>query len=70
MNYVYGTGNDIVDQVGMIGLTGNIIPEAWYKTVISRNGKVNLLAVNILSEVVYWYRPTELRDETTGNVTY
>ena len=70
MNYVYGTGNDIVDQVGKIGLTGNIIPEAWYKTVISRNGKVNLLAVNILSEVVYWYRPTELRDETTGNVTY
>ena len=70
MDCVYGTGNIIVDQVGKIGLSGNIIPDAWYKTIISRNGKVNLLAVNILADVVYWYRPSESRDEITGNVTY
>ena len=70
MDCVYGTGNNIVDQVGKIGLSGNIIPDAWYKTIISRNGKVNLLAVNILADVVYWYRPSESRDEITGNVTY
>ena len=70
MDCVYGTGNIIVDQVGKIGLSGNIIPDAWYKTIISRNGKVNLLAVNILADVVYWYRPSEMRDEITGKVTY
>ena len=70
MDCVYGTGNIIVDQVGKIGLSGNIIPDAWYKTIISRNGKVNLLAVNILADVVYWYRPSEIRDEITGNITY
>jgi hypothetical protein len=70
MDCVYGTGNNIVDQVGKIGLSGNIIPDAWYKTIISRNGKVNLLAVNILADVVYWYRPSEMRDEITGKVTY
>jgi hypothetical protein len=70
MGCVYGTGKNMVDQVGKTGLSGNIIPDAWYKTIISRNGKVNLLAVNILADVVYWYRPSEMRDEITGKVTY
>ena len=64
------TNNPIVDAVGQMNITGNIIPEAWYKTIVNEKGKVNLLAVHILSDIVYWYRPTEVRDENTLSVTY
>ncbi len=70
MKVVYSSGNLIVDEVGKIQLMGNIIPEAWYHTVVNENGKPNLLAINILADIVYWYRPTEIRDEKSGNVTY
>ena len=66
----YKTGNAIVNAVGKMAFTGNVIPESWYKTVVAQNGKVNLLAVNILAEIVYWYRPAEIRDERTGDVTW
>lgn len=64
------TENAIVNAVGKMAITGNVIPENWYKTVVSVNGRVNLLAVNILAEIVYWYKPTEIRDERTGDVTW
>lgn len=35
---------------------------------MNANGKPNLAAINILADVVYWYRPTEIRDEKTGQV--
>ena len=37
---------------------------------MSPNGRVNLLAINILADIVYWYRPMEIRDEMTGDVTW
>ena len=64
------TGNKIVDKVGEMNLSGNIIPEAWYHTVINKNGKPNALAILILADIVYWYRPAEHRDEINDNVTY
>ena len=62
------TENSIVNAVGKMAFTGNVIPESWYKTVVSANGRVNLLAVNLLGEIVYWYRPMEVRDERSGDV--
>jgi hypothetical protein len=53
-----------------MAFTGNVIPESWYKTVVSANGRVNLLAVNLLGEIVYWDRPMEVRDERSGDVTW
>lgn len=47
-------------------LTGNVIHTAWFKTITKDNGKADLVAINILGEIVYWYKPTEIRDETTG----
>lgn len=44
-----------------MAITGNIIPESGYKTVVSPNGRVNRLAVNLLVDIVYWYRPMEIR---------
>ncbi len=63
------TGNKDVDRMGEMNITGNIISPAWYKKICFANGKPNWNAILILSEIVYWYRPTEERDEETGLVT-
>ena len=63
-----GSGNEIVDIVGRISITGNIITQIWYKTITHPSGKPYLEAIVILSDIVYWYRPTEVRDERTGEV--
>ena len=63
-----GSGNEIVDMVGRISITGNIIPQIWYKTITHPSGKPYLEAIVILSDIVYWYRPTEVRDERTDEV--
>ena len=63
-----GSGTEIVDMVGRISITGNIIPQIWYKTITHPSGKPYLEAIVILSDIVYWYRPTEVRDERTGEV--
>ena len=64
------TGNPIVDEVGMLNLSGNVIPETWYQTIISDKGKVNCLAILVLSDIVYWYRPQECRNEGDLSVRY
>ena len=65
----YTTGNAKVDQMGQIRLTGNVTPQVWYRTITRENGKPHLLAIAILSDIVYWYRPAEVRDESDGNIT-
>ena len=69
-NITLKTGNPIVDEVATLNITGNVIPHAWYYTIVNEKGKVNYLAINILADIVYWYRPTEHRDETTLSVSY
>lgn len=65
------TGNPIVDAVGKINLSGNIIPEAWYQTILKDNtNKPDLLAILILGEIVYWYRPIIEKDEFSNQITY
>ncbi len=63
-------GSDILKEMSEIRLTGNIIPTNWFlcigKTIKNGNFKANLLAINILSDIVYWYRLTDIRDESTG----
>ena len=65
------TGIHTCDALRELSLTGNIIPQIWYKVFVKRdlkNPKPHLLAINILADIVYWYRPTEVRDECTGAV--
>ncbi len=33
METVYSTGNQTVDQMGKLEITGNVIPSAWYRTI-------------------------------------
>lgn len=62
------SGNVIVDAMGSINITGNIIPAVWYRTITKENGKPYLLAIVILADIVYWYRPSEVRDQGTGHI--
>jgi len=68
MGYIT-SGNAAVDNMGKINISGNVIPQMWYRTIIKDNGKPHLLAVTVLADIVYWYRPSEVRDEGTGQVT-
>lgn len=65
---IYSTGNAIVDENAKLNISGNIIPQAWYKTIIRDSGKPYLTAIVILADIVYWYKPAEVRDEVTGQV--
>lgn len=63
------TGNNACDAMAKLHLQGNIIPKIWHKTIVSeKTGKADLIAINILADVVYWYRPIEERDELTGEI--
>lgn len=65
---IYSTGNVIVDENAKLAISGNVIPQTWYRTIVRESGKPNLTAIIILADIVYWYKPAELRDETTGQV--
>ena len=62
--------NAVVAAIGELHLEGNITPHAWYQAPALQfaNGKANLAAITLLADVMYWYRPTILRDEATGRV--
>ena len=62
--------NNIVLQIGQMNFRGNVIDHGWFKTLTLDNGKPNMVAISILGEVVYWYKPTEVRDEHSNNVRY
>lgn len=62
------TGNAWVDAIAQLPIEGNIVPPVWFQQITFANGKPHACAVILLSDIVYWYRPTILRDETTGLV--
>lgn len=57
-----------VRQISEMHFSGNIIPDAWYKNIKFENGKADLISINILADIIYWYRMSEVRDETTGEL--
>lgn len=67
---VIASGNAIVDAIGMMNFTGNVIPEAWYSELRFKSGKPHMNAIMILSDIVYWYRPRESRNEYDGTVVF
>lgn len=60
---IMNSGNPIVDKVAQIHFSGNVIPKTWSDKIVYKNGKPNLAAMYLLADIVYWYRPTEERDE-------
>ncbi|HDR4726919.1 TPA: DnaD domain protein [Bacillus cereus] len=62
--------NNKVLQIGQITFRGNVIDHGWFKTLTLDNGKPNIVAITILGEFVYWYKPTEVRSEDSSQVQY
>lgn len=59
----------VVTAIGNLNITGNVIPANWWRHVLLPSGKPDCTAIVLLSDIVYWYRPTEVRDENTGAIT-
>ena len=75
------TNNEVVNKITEMNLVGNMIPQTWYlhikrqpkpnpnkKGIRNHKPKTDLLAVNILADLIYWYKASEYRDETTGKI--
>jgi hypothetical protein len=58
----------IWEQVAALPLRGNLIPHPWYRALTFPSGKPDLVAITLLAEIVYWYRPVVERDTATGQV--
>lgn len=57
------TGNEVVDKMANISFRGDVVPSTWYSTFKDEKGKINAMALLMLANIVYWYRPTIIRDE-------
>jgi hypothetical protein len=57
-----------VSAMQKLNFSGNIIPRTWRHWIKRENGKVHHTAIDVLAELIYWYRPIEVVDEKTGNV--
>jgi uncharacterized phage protein (TIGR02220 family) len=65
----------ISDAISQISFIGNITPAIWYQKIKGKAKKTkhgtisqtaDFLAIGILSDIIYWYRNIEVRDEKTG----
>lgn len=65
---IKSSGNTTVDRLANLQLYGNIIPHSWYNAITLKDGKPDLIAIIILADILYWYRPKEIIDEKTGEV--
>ncbi|MBK5447460.1 DnaD domain protein [Bacillus sp. TH22] len=61
---------NIVTEIGGLNFKGNVVDHEWFNYITFSNDKPHIVAIMVLSEIVYWYRPTVIRDEVTGRVTY
>ena len=70
MRAVVSSGNEIVDAIGQMNITGNVVPTSWFSKIKLDSGRPDTVAIIILSELLYWYRPTESKDEVTGQTIW
>ncbi|ARJ25067.1 DNA replication protein DnaD [Bacillus mycoides] len=59
-----------VMKIARINLQGNTLDQGWFKHLTLENGKPYMVAITILSEIFYWYKPTEIKDERTNKIQY
>lgn len=62
--------NKAVLEIARVNLRGNVIDHGWFDHITLKNGKPYMVAIAVLSEIVYWYKPAEIRDEETNEITY
>ncbi|MFC5775133.1 conserved phage C-terminal domain-containing protein [Ectobacillus antri] len=61
--------NSKVFEINALHFHGNIIDDGWFLN-IRKGKKPYMLAIMILGEIVYWYRPTVSRDEETDQTVF
>ena len=54
MQTIVSSGNPIVDAIGQINITGNIVPASWFRKITLGSGRPDTVAIIILSELLYW----------------
>jgi hypothetical protein len=67
----FTTGQPTVDAIGKLNFEGNLVPHTWLKHLTYTNKRATYthhLAVLLLADIVYWYRPKTIIDEPTGRV--
>lgn len=64
---IHSSGNEIVDNMARWNPTGIVIPHTWFQA-IQKSGKPYMPAIVALAEIVYWYRPSIVKDEETGQL--
>lgn len=66
------TGQPTVDAIGRMNfLEGSYVPHTWLKHLTYSNKRgtyTHHLAVLLLADIVYWYRPTVIKDEHSGEL--
>lgn len=68
MNDNHAQINPVCQQMLNCRLTGNITPISWFRNILTASGKPDVVAIILLSDIVYWYTPVMTRDEHTGDV--
>ncbi|WP_061809019.1 hypothetical protein [Rossellomorea vietnamensis] len=58
------SGCKVADRIGELDIVGNIVPHLWYKNITFSSGKAHFVAITLLADIVYWYRPTLIRDDS------
>ena len=57
-----------VEAIGSMSFEGNITPMEWFSHILCDSGKPDAISIMLLSDIVYWYRPTIIRNESTGKI--
>lgn len=57
-----------VQAVSELQISGNVIPHVWYQRTEFRtaSNRPDRDMITALADILYWYRPREVRDEETG----
>jgi len=58
--------NEVSYQMGTLNYEGNMTPHSWYQHIKRKTKKnkekTDSIAINLLAEIVYWYRPYCVRE--------
>lgn len=60
--------NKVCEGLISFNMEGNVIPISWYSHIKTKNNTIDQTAITLLADIIYWYRPVEIRDEYSGEI--
>lgn len=60
----------VVEAIGRLNITGNVTPHVWYLRSEFRSdaNRPDRNMMTVVADILYWYRPREVRDEEQGGL--